>query len=306
MMTACGAPSVPSPSAPPSPHHAIREHDLACGDIGAQTCIEACPPHLATRDRRACLVDLRFSADPEALPIARTIFARTGAVLGVESRPSVEGYPGQDVRMEAALPVGDHRRHLTWIDESFARYDAVLDALAERAEQPVTFERYPDALVFYRTGQPLYPSAYTLEGVVSYNLDGPLHGSPRDVLETLFHELFHVNDHRRGGWSAKALRPIFDAIVARCGHDHGCYEEYAPHDTVVADGTFYAFDARTRDVKEYAAELALRYFVEHEALLFPEEGKEKPAFKCKNETNARAWKLLADEFFGGVDLTRCD
>lgn len=50
---------------------------------------------------------------------------------------------------------------------------------------------------------------------------------------------------------------------------------------------------------EYAAELALRYYREQRAA-FRALPKVK-AFKCGPPENARAWAMMRDEFFGGVD-----
>jgi hypothetical protein len=69
---------------------------------------------------------------------------------------------------------------------------------------------------------------------------------------------------------------------------------------MVRGGTYYAFQPGN-GVPEYAAELAIRYYREHRALL---AGRRlpAPAFKCGNEHNGRAWRLLVEEFFAGVDL----
>jgi hypothetical protein len=52
-------------------------------------------------------------------------------------------------------------------------------------------------------------------------------------------------------------------------------------------------------VHEYAADLARRCYTEHRVV---RKEKGPRPFKCGPELNARAWKLLVDEFFGGVDL----
>jgi len=53
--------------------------------------------------------------------------------------------------------------------------------------------------------------------------------------------------------------------------------------------------------KEYAAELALRYFREQRLMI---DGKPLPipAFKCGPAENQEAMTLIIDTFFGGVDL----
>jgi hypothetical protein len=52
-------------------------------------------------------------------------------------------------------------------------------------------------------------------------------------------------------------------------------------------------------VREYAADLALRYFREQREVR--QGGKVKAPFKCAAPENARAWAKLVERFFGGVD-----
>jgi hypothetical protein len=69
---------------------------------------------------------------------------------------------------------------------------------------------------------------------------------------------------------------------------------------MVRGGTYYAFQPGN-GVHEYAAELAIRYYREHRALL---AGKRPLApFKCGVPENAESWKLVVDRFFGSIDLT---
>ncbi|NOU27651.1 MAG: hypothetical protein HOO96_07045 [Polyangiaceae bacterium] len=63
----------------------------------------------------------------------------------------------------------------------------------------------------------------------------------------------------------------------------------------------YAFQPGN-DVREYAAELAVRYFREQSAML-AKKPLAKPAFKCGPQENALAFRLFVDEFFDGVDRT---
>jgi hypothetical protein len=81
-----------------------------------------------------------------------------------------------------------------------------------------------------------------------------------------------------------------------------CLAPYAPNDTMVRGGTFYAFQQNNGDpVREYAAELAVRYFKEQSEMRAA--GKlARRAFKCGPAQNARAWRALVDEFFAGRDL----
>lgn len=275
---------------------------LLCADIGEEACVAACADDAAWRPYVECLVDYRFGSDPDAAALAKRFFARTGIVPGVETMASIEGFRGESVALYPALPLGDDRKHLEWLTTSFDTYDAWLAALSARAERPVAFQARPAALLFYRTGEPAFPSAYVLASKIAYNLDGPLHTNAEDVHATLFHELFHVNDARHGAWSESALAPIFDGVVKKCGTDHECLAPFAPYPSVVAEGTFYAFDERTRDVREYAAELALRYYRESADVLGGRASSDPP-FKCLTDENRAAWDLLTREFFGGVDLS---
>jgi len=285
---------------PSSPQGRALRH--LCADLGGDPCIAACPPTLPPKDHAECLIEFRFAEDGEALELARTLYAKTGVLPGVDTTESQSSYSGNVVATRPALPVGDDRQHLAWIIASFERYDEVFSMLAARAPAPIDFNLRPDAFVFFRTETKTYPSAWGQGGVVGYNLEGPLHTTERDVLETLFHELFHLNDERRGGWSATALGDVFESIVSRCGGADECFATFAPYDTRVPNGTYYPFDERTRDVREYGAELALRYYLEHEAILTgtPLE----PPFKCGSEENRAAWERLARDFFGGLDLSR--
>ena len=121
--------------------------------------------------------------------------------------------------------------------------------------------------------------------------------------ETLFHEIFHLDDAAHDDWSTHALRPFFDAIGKRCGTRIACLRPYAPNDTMVRGGTYYAFQPNNGDaVHEYAAELALRFYRENRAALHGEAQRDPP-FKCGPAENRRAWEALRSEFFGGADRT---
>lgn len=300
----------------PSRHHSRASQELThrpssvqgralrhlCGDLGAEPCVAACPSSLPPKEHAECLIEFRFAHDAEALDLARSLYAKTGVLPGVDVSKSQSTYTGERVPTTPALPIGEDRQHLAWIIASFERYDAVFSTLAAQAPAPIDFSLRPDAFVFFRTQTKTYPSAWGEHGVVGYNLEGPLHTSERDVLETLFHELFHLNDERRGGWSNAALGDVFSTIVSRCGGDHECLTGFAPYDTCVPDGTYYPFDERTRDVREYGAELALRWYLEHEAVLAG--APVEPPFKCGTDENRSVWDRITQDFFGGLDLTR--
>jgi hypothetical protein len=68
----------------------------------------------------------------------------------------------------------------------------------------------------------------------------------------------------------------------------------------VRRGTYCAFQPGN-DVHEYAAEVALRRYMEQRAIVRAERPV-RPAFKCGPPESRRAWAAVVDEFFGGVDL----
>jgi hypothetical protein len=284
-----------------------RARQLLCSDIGEEACLAVCPRHQPTPDHAECLLRFRLASDPEALDIARTLYAHTKTLVGVHARAAIAGYRGEEsVELFPALPVGADRHHLDWLHASLQEFDDFVASLSSRAARPVLFDPRPRAFVFFRTAEPSYPSAFCLEEVIAYNLRGLLHRDRHEMHETLFHELFHVNDARRGFWSIDTLGSLFDSIVARCRGDHDCLAPFAPHESIVPDGTYYAFDERTGDAREYAAELALRYFIEQQAILHGELIR-TPPFKCLTADNHIAWDLIVNEFFGGLDLSPdCD
>jgi hypothetical protein len=154
------------------------------------------------------------------------------------------------------------------------------------------------ALRFFRSLKKRTPAAFAHGWSLAYNTNGSLNHSVAVVRELLFHEIFHLNDRDHGAWSYKALEGIYAAIVARCGTKKACLAPYAPGWVVVVGGTYYAFQPGN-DVAEYAAEVAIQYLREQTVAL--KGGKVKAPFKCGPTENAKAWKLVADEFFGGVD-----
>ncbi len=282
----------------------VRARRLLCPDVGDQVCLAACPATLPDADHIECLLQLRFGSEPETLALARALYFDKKTPIGVEMHTSVDGYRGERVALFPALPVGEHRHHLEWLNAGLERFDAFFERLNERASRPIAFEPRPQGFVFFTTDGPSYPSAYCSDGLIAYNLLGPLHAERDEMHDTLFHELFHINDARHGQpsyWSVQKLDGLYQRILTRCADDHECLERYSPHPTIVPQGTFYAFDHRTGDVREYAAELALRYFREHEAVLAGTPLAQEP-FKCQSEENALSWREVVDEFFGGVDL----
>ncbi len=296
------------------------EEAKQCGSAGANTGAAAIPGASATAtatsataspgavdpkaeaERIRCLLRLRFAGDEAAREMAIGLYDKLGMVTGVGQDQIMDGGWRGEIHLVPELPVGQYRKHLQWVKTGFEDIDAFFAGLdARRAPGTKATYRYKAlALRFIRSVGRTTPSAYAQDWEVAYNVSGSLHASAAAVRETLFHEVFHTNDARHGGWSQRALGPISDAILERCGQKTACLAPYAPGTTMVRGGTYYAFQ-KGNGVGEYAAELATRYFLEHRAIL---EGKryEKGTFKCGPAENAKAWKALVDEFFG-VDLT---
>ncbi len=138
---------------------------------------------------------------------------------------------------------------------------------------------------------------------LAYNVKGSLLTTDTGVRETMFHEIFHMNDGAHGDWSVRALGADYDAIVKKCGAMNvACLGPYAPNDTMVRGGTFYAFEPNNGlPVREYAAELALRWYKEHRALDRHEPFPQGKRFKCGPPENRRAWDAIVKEFFA-IDL----
>jgi hypothetical protein len=199
--------------------------------------------------------------------------------------------------------VGAHLRHQRWTLEASRDFELFFTEIAKAAPDRVRYRSRDLAYRFFRSVKRTTPSAYAHRWTVAYNVSGSLHSGAAAVRETLFHEIFHLNDAAHGDWSARALGPIFDAIVRKCGTRSACLKPYAPGDTMVRGGTYYAFQPDNGEaVHEYAAELASRYYREHRAIL-RKEPPEKAPFKCGPEESQRAWAALTREFFGGADLT---
>lgn len=267
--------------------------------------LAACPSSLPPDARVRCLYDERYKGDPKAASIAHELFVKWRIVAGVEVAHTMDGgYRGM-IRIEPAVPVGDNRHHLEWVAGAIRDFDTffaelersrVAQGLPGSSQKPYRFR--PITLRFMRSVAARTPAAYAHDWEVAYNFVGTLNVSAEAVRETMFHEVFHLNDAAHGNWSPGALGSIFDAVVKKCGTAIPCLEPYTPNGTIVRGGTYYSFQPGN-GVAEYAAELALRYYREQRAVL-----RNLPAakpFKCGPPENRRAWALMRDEFFGGAD-----
>ena len=269
--------------------------------------LAACPASLPVDARIRCLYDERYKGDAKAASIAHELYVKWRIVAGVEVAHTMNGgYRGM-IRLEPAVPVGADRRHLEWVAGAMADFDTFFAELEKfrakgdagvRASGPKPYRFRPITLRFMRSIGARTPAAYAHDWTVAYNFVGTLNISADAVRETMFHEIFHLNDAAHGGWSPTALGALFDVPAKKCGTAIPCLAPYTPNETIVRGGTYYSFQPGN-GVMEYAAELALRYYREQRAALrnLP---KVKP-FKCGPPENGKAWVLMRDEFFGGVD-----
>ncbi|MBI5547743.1 MAG: hypothetical protein HY901_28000 [Deltaproteobacteria bacterium] len=251
----------------------------------------------AEREQIACFVALRFAEDAKAAKLAVDLYERTGTVAGTLPEQDFDGAYRGRLHLVPKLPVGPHRRHLEWAAAALLELDDFFADLQRDA--PVNYRWKPLDLRFFESVKRRTPSAWASGWEVAYNVSGSLFGSAAGVRETMFHEVFHLNDFARGQWSQRALADVYGRIVARCGTRIGCLAPYAPDPIIVRGGTYYAF-MPDNGVAEYAADLAKRYYVEHRALMRKQKLPGRP-FKCLAPENAEAWRRVSQEFFGGVD-----
>jgi hypothetical protein len=252
--------------------------------------------------RILCLIDRRYDDDAKTRALARSLYQRVGIVAGVERPHTMDGGWRGMIRLVPERPVGRHRRHLAWIAEATEDFERFFRELPT-AGRPTGYRWQPIELRFMRSVGRTTPSAYATDWSIAYNVSGSLHRNADAVRETLFHEIFHLNDRAHGEWSQRALTRLHRSIRSRCTSKSRrlstpCLTPYTPNRTMVRGGTYYAFQPGN-GVWEYAAELAIRYYREHRSRQL---GRRPPKpFKCGPPENAEAWTLLVDEFFAGVD-----
>jgi hypothetical protein len=247
-----------------------------------------------------CLIDARYATDAAARKLARMLYDATGDIAGVGEDEIMDGGYRGKIHLVPQLPIGSYRVHLAWVAGAMHEIDAFFTGLFTDVQPAYRWRAL--GFRFVRSIKKRTPSASASAWTVMYNVEGSLLTSAPAVRETLFHELFHLNDEQHGNWSAKALGHDYDAIVAKCGAAVRCLAPYAPGDTMVRGGTYYAFQPDNGEtVHEYAAELAVRYYREQSEMQHRRKLSRR-AFKCGPPENARAWSALVDEFFAGRDL----
>ncbi|MBM4377227.1 MAG: hypothetical protein FJ095_19270 [Deltaproteobacteria bacterium] len=269
--------------------------------------VAACLAEIDDPRRVRCLIALRYAADPQALKLAVELHDRLGDVAGLAAEHDMNGGWRGPIHLVPELPIGARRRHLQWVAEARFAIAEFFTKLSGDAPSRPTFGHRPLTLLFTRSVGKSTPSAYAFDWKIAYNVEGSLHRSADAVRETMFHENFHLADQAHSGWSERALGPLHDELMRRCDVERKvvasrvCLRPYAPHSTTVLGGTYYAFHPGN-GVGEYAAELAVRYYEEHLAALAGKAFTTTP-FKCGPPENGRAWRLLVDEFFAGIDRT---
>jgi hypothetical protein len=250
------------------------------------------PP--APRDALA----VRFAADPSAQLLALSLFDTDGDDVDTLPAEAFDGGYRGTIQLVPALPVGADRKHLAWVASALRDYDDFFAALGRRGSP--RYRWHGLSLHFFRSVGNTTPNAFAWNWNVAYNVHGSLDTSADAVRETLFHEIFHLDDADHGDWSASHVARLQESIERRCGARTACLAPYAPTATIVRNGTYYAFQPGN-DAHEYAAEVATRFYLENRASLLG-EGRTVPAFKCGPAENRIAWDAIKDEFFGGVDL----
>ncbi len=255
----------------------------------------------ADRCRVRTLIAMRYAADAKAQAQALALFDQTGTVAGLLAEQDMDGAYRGMLHLVPRLPTGDNRAQLTLAADALVDVKGFFARLQDASGKRVDFRYEPLGLRFFESVKRRTPSAVAVGWTIAYNVRGSLFVSPQRTRETIFHELFHLNDQARGWWSERALGDVYRRIVARCGTDKACLKPYAPDSIVVRGkgGTYYAFMPQN-GVTEYAADVAKRYYVEHRAIVHGQ--KVATPFRCQRPENAEAWQAVVETFFGGVDL----
>ena len=243
-------------------------------------------------------VERRFSGDAEAARLALDLFDTDTDVVDVLPAERFDGGYRGVIQLVPALPVGPDRKHLSWVSAALHDFDEFFAAVARRAAPKYRWRGL--TIRFFRSVGNTTPNAFAQNWTISYNVNGSIDTSADATRETLFHEIFHLDDADHGDWSPRGVGPIQDAIEKRCGTSTPCLAPYAPTSTIVRRGTYYSFQPGN-DAHEYAAEVALRWYREQRAMLRGEKPV-RPAFKCGPPENKRAWEAVVAEFFAGIDL----
>ncbi len=261
---------------------------------------DKCKEVVKDEDAMVCALEDAFAGDSAASLLALDLFRSRGDFVGVEEEQMMDGGFRGNIRLIPMLPKGKHRKQLEWVAASLRDFDRFMTGISKG--EPPAYRLSGLLFRFLESVGRTTPSAYASSWRIGYNVNGSLLKNEDGVRETLFHEIFHLNDEAHGDWSVKTLSAVHGEITKKCGTDVACLAPFAPNSTKVRGGTYYAFQPNNGvPVREYGAELAVRYYREmrgelgHAAVV-------RPRFKCGPPQNRLAWEHFTREFFRGVDL----
>lgn len=254
-------------------------------------------------DRIRCQLAQRFSGHPKAQQQALQIYKTARWIVETEEPYLMDGGWRGTIKIIPKLPVKAHRQHLLWLLSSANEFALFFNKIKSSAKSDFGYRWRDITFKFFQSVKRRTPSAYAINWSIGYNVSGSLLRSAPSVRNTLFHEIFHLNDAEHGDWSKHHLEEIYQEVITQCSQSgalgDSCLKKFAPSKTKVKGSTYYAFHPG-EGVEEYAAELAERYFLDNRRII---DGKKvRRPFKCRHPLNQKAWDLLVLEFFGGVDL----
>jgi hypothetical protein len=218
-------------AAPPDAGPEVPEHDSLQAlqrllfpewDRDSEEALRKTPCH-----DRSCLFALRFAGDTDAAERAERIYQDFGVVLTAERRHVMDGgYRGM-VQIIPKLPTGAaQKKHLRMRAFTLA---GTSDAGTASPRLPYRF--FPTEVRFFETKPKKTPSAYAIDTRIAYNLIGTLMQTEDSVVETMIHEVFHLNDQAHKDWSITALSGIQTQLIQKCGTRMDCLAPYAPGTT---------------------------------------------------------------------------
>ncbi|HEY2365990.1 MAG TPA: hypothetical protein VGH87_06370, partial [Polyangiaceae bacterium] len=221
----------------------------------------ALPPSSDCHDDIRCLVEHAYAADEKSKALALELFDVSGGVAGMDHDALMDGGFRGALHITPALPTGDTRVQLERVVAAARDFEAFF---AKDKVDPDKYRWRDLTFRFFRSWsgprehevERTTPSAYAMgprpmpktinvdiSFSLAYNLKGSMLTSEAGVREKIFHEVFHMNDGAHGDWSPRALHADYDTIVKKCGAMNvACLTPYAPNDTMVRGGTFYAFE----------------------------------------------------------------
>src|SRR5262249_23479465 len=133
----------------------------------------------------------RFAEDPAAAALAKRLYVQGGYV--VSTLPGEEefegGYRGV-IHVVPQLPVASERRDLEWAAAALQSQAELCAGIEKTAGVAPRYRWRGLELRFFKSVKRRTPAAFALGSTVSYNVNGTLNGSERQVRDLLFHEVF--------------------------------------------------------------------------------------------------------------------